>query len=148
MEENKILRVRSLLYDCTKEEVQTIISQIEDQEVLYVYAYNYNWDNGFEIPQLILDNDKCDLSIALLIFYRADGISYLLDKSYNGNLSQWFSFIENLYNLIVERKYHGDRIEFKAPLSRVQLFKLKRILTEQETIFIESIEGESLDVTI
>ena len=30
--------------------------------------------------------NKCVLSIALLIFYRADGTSYLLDKSCNGIL--------------------------------------------------------------
>ncbi|RGS62181.1 DUF4274 domain-containing protein, partial [Roseburia inulinivorans] len=42
-----------------------MISQTEDQEILYVYAYNYNWDNGFDIPQTVLDNKKCDLSIAL-----------------------------------------------------------------------------------
>ena len=29
---------------------------------------------GFDIPQTVLDNKKCDLSIALLIFYRAGGL--------------------------------------------------------------------------
>lgn len=35
---------------------------------------NSAWDNGFDIPQTVLDNKKCDLSIALLIFYRAGGL--------------------------------------------------------------------------
>ena len=26
-----------------------IISQMKDQEILYVYAYNYNWDHGFQL---------------------------------------------------------------------------------------------------
>ena len=74
MDENKIVNVKALLYDADTDEVKRIISQTEDQEILYVYAYNYNWDNGFDIPQTVLDNKKCDLSIALLIFYRAGGL--------------------------------------------------------------------------
>lgn len=147
MEKNKISKVKSLLYDeYTKEEVQAMVSQIEDQEVLYVYAYNYNWDNGFEIPQLILNNDKCDLSIALLVFYRADGISYLFNKSYNERLPNWSSFIKTVYDSILDGKYQRGEIEFKVPLSKVQLFKLQKILTEKENIFVENIVGKNLDI--
>ena len=96
MDENKIVNVKALLYDADTDEVKRIISQTEDQEILYVYAYNYNWDHGFDIPQTVLDNEKCDLSIALLIFYRADGLSYLEDKSDNINLPKWSSFIKRL----------------------------------------------------
>ena len=74
MDENKILRSHTPHKDHDNDEVKRIISQTEDQEILYVYAYNYNWDNGFDIPQTVLDNKKCDLSIALLIFYRAGGL--------------------------------------------------------------------------
>lgn len=147
MEKNKISKVKSLLYDeYTKEEVQAMVSQIEDQEVLYVYAYNYNWDNGFEIPQLILNNDKCDLSIALLVFYRADGISYLFNKSYNERLPNWSSFIKTVYDSILDGKYQRGEIEFTVPLSKVQLFKLQKILTEKENIFVENIVGKNLDI--
>ena len=51
---NKISAVKALLYDCPNNDIQKIISQIEDVEVLYLYAYNYNWDNGFEIIHSIL----------------------------------------------------------------------------------------------
>ena len=66
MDENKIVNVKALLYDADTDEVKRIISQTEDQEILYVYAYNYNWDNGFDIPQTVLDNKKCDLSLSLI----------------------------------------------------------------------------------
>lgn len=149
MEENKISKVKSLLYDeYTKEKVQAIISQMEDQEVLYVYTYNYNWDNGFEIPQSILDNDKCDLSIALLIFYRADGISYLFQKSYNEKLPLWSSFIKTVYDSILDGKYQSGKIAFKVPLSKVQLFQLKKLLSEKENVFVENIVGKNLDINI
>ena len=134
MDENKISSIKALLYDTDNDEVKRTIFQTEDQEILYVYAYNYNWDNGFDIPQTVLDNEKCDLSIALLIFYRADGLSYLTDKSDNVNLPQWSSFIKKLYDSILTGKYQRGKIEFKVPLSKVQLFKIKKAITEAENM--------------
>lgn len=148
MEQNIFLKIKSMLYESAKEDILTIISRIEEPEILYVYIYNYNWDNGFEIPQLILDNDKCDLSIALLIFYSADGSSYLLDKSNDRNLPQWYMFVKKLYDSILRGKYKCGKIQFKVPLSKVQIFKLKKILTEQEDIFFMDIEGENLDIIL
>lgn len=148
MDENKISSVKALLYDTDNDEVKRTIFQTEDQEILYVYAYNYNWDNGFDIPQTVLDNEKCDLNIALLIFYRADGLSYLEDKSDNANLPQWSSFIKRLYDSILTGKYQRGEIEFKVPLSKVQLFKLKKVITEEENIFAENIEGQCLDIDL
>ena len=148
MDENKIVNVKALLYDADTDEVKRIISQTEDQEILYVYAYNYNWDNGFDIPQTVLDNKKCDLSIALLIFYRADGLSYLEDKTDNANLPQWYSFIKRLYDSILTGEYQSGEIEFKVPLSKFQLFKLKKVTTEEENIFTENIEGKCLDIDL
>lgn len=148
MDENKISSVKALLYATDNDEVKRTIFQTEDQEILYVYAYNYNWDNGFDIPQAVLDNEKCDLSIALLIFYRADGLSYLEDKSDNANLPQWSSFIKRLYDSILTGKYQRGEIEFKVPLSKVQFFKLKKIITEEENIFTENIEGKCLDIDL
>ena len=146
MDENKIVSVKALLYDADTDEIKRIISQTEDQEILYVYAYNYNWDNGYDIPQTVLDNEKCDLSIALLIFYRADGLSYLEDKYDNANLPQWSSFIKRLHDSILAGEYQRGEIEFKVPLSKVQLFKLKKVLTEEENIFTENIEGKCLNI--
>lgn len=148
MDENKISSIKALLYDTDNDEVKRTIFQTEDQEILYVYAYNYNWDNGFDIPQTVLDNEKCDLSIALLIFYRADGLSYLEDKSDNANLPQWSSFIKRLYESILTGKYQKGKLEFKVPLSKVQLFKLKKAIAEAEKIFTENIEGKCLDIDL
>ena len=148
MDENKIVNVKALLYDADTDEVKRIISQTEEQEILYVYAYNYNWDNGFDIPQTVLDNEKCDLSIALLIFYRADGLSYLADNQDNVNLPLWSSFIKRLYDSILTGKYQRGKIEFKVPLSKVQLLKLKKVLTKAENIFTENIEGKCLDIDL
>ena len=58
MNKNKISNVKELLYDATNDEVKRAIIQMQDQEILYVYSYNYNWDKGFDIPQSVLDNEK------------------------------------------------------------------------------------------
>lgn len=71
--------INTLLYDNTKEEI------------------HYNWDDGFEIPQAILKHNLCNLSTALLIFYRAEGDTYLMNKSDNQDETEWYSFIKNLY---------------------------------------------------
>lgn len=146
MNQNNISNVKELLYEATNDEVKRVISQTKDQEILYVYAYNYNWDDGFDIPQIILDNEKCDLSIALLMFYRADGLRYLTERPRNTNSAKWFSFVKNLYNSILAGKYQKGEIEFKVPLTKVQLYKIKKILTEEENIFTENIEGKCLDI--
>lgn len=43
-------------------------------------------------------------------------------------------------------KYQKGEIEFKVPLTKVELYKLKKVLTEEENIFIENIEGKCLDI--
>ncbi len=145
MEDNKIKEMKALLYDAEKEEVKRSIVKMNDPEQLYRYAYNYNWDNGFDIPQLILDNNYCELSIALLIFYRADGLNFLVNKGSNENLQQWSAFIKSLYDSILSRAYRKGDIGFKVPLTKVEHYKLKKQITEAENIFIEDIDGKCLD---
>ncbi len=148
MGKNNFSDVEALLYDATKDKVKRFISQNKDQDILYVYAYNYNWDDGYDIPQTILDHEKCDLSIALLIFYSADGLRYLTEKPENRNSSKWHSFVKKLYDSILSGKYQKGEIAFKVPLTKVQLYKLKKVLTEEENIFIENMEGKCLDINL
>ena len=148
MEKNKFSDVEELLYNATNDKVKRFISQNKDQDTLYVYAYNYNWDDGLDIPQAILDHEKCDLSIALLIFYSADGLRYLTEKPENTNSPKWHSFVRRLYDSILAGKYQKGEIGFKVPLTKVQLYKLKKVLTEEEHIFIENIEGKCLDINL
>ena len=148
MDTHEILYLKELLYDRGSHDVQMAISQIKDQEMLYAFAYNYNWDNGFDIPQEILDNEMCDLSTSLLIFYRADGVRYLEEKSENANLPQWSAFIKNLYDSIMSGKYSRGEMEFKVPLTTFQIYKLKKSLTEPEKIFLENIDGICLDIDV
>jgi len=85
----------------------------------------YNWDDGFDLPKELLENPYCDLSLALEIFYLADGYSYLIDKSRSTSLVEWKLFIEKLYVDILEGKYIQIASTFKNPLTKVQRYKLK-----------------------
>ncbi|MBE5872313.1 MAG: DUF4274 domain-containing protein [Lachnospiraceae bacterium] len=146
--ENERSEIRSLLYHNNEDEIKRKIKKITDQKLLYIYAYNYNWDNGFEIPQMIIDNKVCSLSTALLLFYRADGYVYLQEKNMETNLSQWAEFIKKLYCLILMSKFEKSEIQFKVPLSKVQIFKLKKELTPDEMVFVNNIEGIDLDIDL
>lgn len=139
--------VWKLLYQYNKEEVLENIKSIDDERVLFVFMYNYNWDNGFQIPNLILKKECCTLSIAMLIFFNADGIAYLQNKN-NRKLSEWFDFIEQLYKNIVQKKYIVGIVGYKIPLTKVQLFKLRRELSSEEQIFLNDIPGTNEDILI
>lgn len=56
------------------------VAEITDERVLYSLGYSYNWNDGFAVPEAIINNPNCHLSTALAIFYLADGISYLKDR--------------------------------------------------------------------
>ena len=109
--------LEQLLYRDEKDEVLNKIKDIEDEKTLFVFSYNYNWDNGFQIPSVILENENCTLSVALMLFYNADGLNYLQDKRTNDNLPEWSNFIELLYKNIVKKKYILGKISFEIPKS-------------------------------
>ena len=129
------------LYNDSVSQAVNYVSNIEDEETLFVYAYNYNWDNGFDVPTEILKNCNCSLSIALLIFNASDGILYLQDKESADGTKIWISFISNLYKKILNNDFKKGKTSFDPQLSRVQEFKLKKVINDEEYIFITPIEG-------
>lgn len=149
MNEEKEKIIQQMLYEKDIEEVLKELPSINDSELLYVYAYNYNWDNGFKIPKKILLKDCCDLSTALMIFYSADGVRYLQNKDEkNDNLKEWSVFIKDLYDMILENRFIKSDIKFVPPLSKVQVFKLKKDLVKEEYVFLENIGYNDLNITL
>lgn len=149
MDKNKETIVRQMLYDKDKEEVLKELYDINDPEILYLYTNNYNWDNGFEIPRKILLKSCCELSTALMMFYAADGDRYLQDKDENnGNLKEWSIFIKELYNRIISNEFLKGDIKFVPPLSKVQIFKLKKIISDEESVFLEELGSYDLNITL
>lgn len=140
--------IQNLLYNNSIKDVKNTLSSCTDKKILHVYAFNYNWNNGFELPQAIINNPACTLGTALMVFYLADGYRYLIEKNESSDIPEWLSFISNLYKLISNNSFTDKSIAFTVPLSKVQIFKLKKQLNENEQIFITPIEGENLDVFV
>ena len=130
------------LYNDTNTQAVKFVEGLEDEESLFVYASEYNWDNGFDVPQAILQNPNCSLSVALLVFHSVDGILYLEDKSSAEGTRRWRSFVSALYKRILKGEFPKGNVPFDPQLSRVQAYKLKKCLSEKEMIFITPIGTE------
>lgn len=124
--------IQNLLYTMSIESVKDTLSSCRNSKILHIYAYNYNWNNGFDIPQTIVDNPACSLGTALIVFYLADGYRYLSERNESSDIPDWLSFITNLYNHISAGNFADHSIAFYVPLSKVQIFKLKKQLNENE----------------
>lgn len=129
------------LYNDTVEQAVRFVESIKTEEELGIYAYNYNWDNGFDVPKAILKNGNCSLSIALMVFHASDGILFLQDKETEDGTAAWKEFISNLYEGILAGKFSSGKLSFDPQLSKVQEYRIKKSLDEKEWIFITSIAG-------
>ena len=118
------------------------LKSLKSEVELKNFLEEYNWDDGFTIPAKILENEYCTLQIALRVFWLADGYSYLLERENASNDTKWITFMNNLYNNILEGRYYSGKTSFDPELNKVQLYKFKKILSENELIFITKIEGE------
>lgn len=168
----KIEFVQDLLYHCGKFEYLSdtrnyeleiiaikeldIIKSIKDSEILHLYAYNYNWDNGFNIPNAIIENPNCDISTALTLLFIGDnaeylwcGTSYSKEVSVDQNTQIWLDFLTNLANKLMNGEFKSYGIAFENPLSRVEKYHLEKDLTNKEKeVFFQSVEGKNLDICI
>ena len=73
MNAEQLKKLSDILHSENKSEVVKLVQSINAEEELFVLLDNYNWDNGFEVPEAIITHTNCTLSVALLAFYRADG---------------------------------------------------------------------------
>lgn len=139
--------VTYLIYECEYlQETKKLVKEIDDEETLFAYANNYNWDDGFEIPSIILKNKHCKLATALKIFYDAGGGEALLEKSLMRGSDKWAKFVKALYNQIMQNKYEQGAVGYIIPLTKVQKYKTGKVIAENERIFITDVEG--IDATI
>ena len=65
-----------------------------------------------------------------------------MDKRANDNLPNWSEFIEILYKKIIGNKFMTGTVAYEIPLTKIQLFKLSKILSTKEEIFVNNIMGE------
>ncbi len=146
MDTKKELYVSNFIYNMSLNEKLLEVERIDDSDLLHLIMYNYNWDNGFRIPELVLDNKKCEMSTALLIFYSAGGEELLFNKKLIAiDENERLRFVSGLYDRIIENDFLQGDIFFEPPLTKVELYKLKKILGDSEKAFIESIGDRKID---
>ncbi len=90
---------------------------------------DYNWDDGFETPNEMVNDPNCDLALALEIFYLADGYSFITrtsEDSISVYESEWNEFVSNLYINILNNRYKKTDVSFYIPLTKVQKYKLSK----------------------
>ena len=148
MDNSKKEYVYKLLYSENKKDTIDAIKTITDSKLLHIIAANYNWDDGFEIPYNIINNDNCDLGTALKVFYDADGYRVLENREElnNSNSKEWTSFILQLEDRILNNKFNVNHIKFIPPLTKVQIFKLKKSNPNINKVFIEENNGEMVEI--
>ena len=129
------------LYNDSVPQAINYVKTIKDEEALFVYAYNYNWDNGFDVPTEILNNESCTLSIALLIFSLSDGFLFLEDKETECGTKAWSNFINDLYKRIASKSFPAGKAAYDPQLTKVQEYKLKKVINDNELLFMTPIDG-------
>ncbi|MDE1412443.1 DUF4274 domain-containing protein, partial [Bacillus licheniformis] len=72
MDKKDIKFLEELLYNTDKDDLVRVTRNIENPVILQVFAANYNWNSGFDVPKAILENENCDYGTGLLMFHYAD----------------------------------------------------------------------------
>ena len=151
MDNQQIQQIADILYAESNAKAVASLEQLQTEDELFVLLDNFNWNNGFEVPKAVLTHSKCSLSVALLAFYRADGIRYLLEgeAAFANSLSmEWEGFVKNVYTKILRGQFPSGTISFQPEITKIQKFKLKKLKPEIDERFLEGISGKDLNVVI
>ena len=151
MDNHQLQKISDILYAESNAKAVSYIKSLQTEDELFVLLDNFNWDNGFEVPQAVIEHSKCTLSIALLAFYRADGIRYLLDAEaafVNSSSKEWEEFVKDVYDRIIRRTFPDGNISFRPEITRIQKFKLKKLKPALNPIFIDGVSGKDLNIVI
>lgn len=65
MVNSEITYLVGLLYNTDKNILISQLKKVDNSLILHYFAANYNWNSGFEVPTVILDNEACDLGTGL-----------------------------------------------------------------------------------
>ncbi|APM37846.1 DUF4274 domain-containing protein [Clostridium kluyveri] len=148
MDNTKYKWLQDILYEENPDIIESQIERIDNSISLHIFAGNYNWNNGFKIPNNIINNEYCDLGTALMLFYSADGYRMLEDEQgfASSNLDKWKEFLTTLYNRIINKQFKQQNIAFTPPLTKIQIFKLKKKSADISSIFLENLAGNEVEI--
>ena len=140
---------QELLYSIFDKEdtaLYDFISTTTDSILLHMIAVNYNWDDGFEAPQCIINNKNCDLATALMVFELAEGYILFFDEPESDYNVAWFKFVTELKSKIENGFYSKKAIQYIPELSRADKYKLKKAFPDIPDVFLEGIVGEEVQI--
>ena len=140
---------QELLYDIFQKEDADLfdfISATTDSILLHMIAGNYNWDDGFEVPQYIIQNKNCDLGTALMIFELAEGYILYFEELEIDDNDVWFKFVTELKDNIEKGLYSKKSIQYIPELSRADKYKLKKTFPDIPDVFLDGVAGEEVQM--
>lgn len=148
MDEKDIIFIEQLLYNTDKDYVVNQLKNMDNPLLLHYFAANYNWNSGFDIPTVILDNEACDLGTGLLMFHYADGYRLLesSDEFSSSSLEEWKVFLIMIYNKLLNLDFKSQDISFDPELTKIQKYKLKKNNPDLPDVLISKSPGKEIDV--
>lgn len=151
MDETKLNKLLYILYSESNDKAVELVKSINSEDELFVLLDNYNWYNGFEVPEAIINHPNCTLPVTLLAFHRADGIQYLLEGEaiFANRLSKsWKDFIKEVYDKILKKKYPNGSISFQHEITKIQKFKLNKLNPNFDSFILDGVLGKDLHIRL
>lgn len=151
MDAEQLKKLSDILYFESKAEAVKLVQSINSEDELFVLLDNYNWDNDFEVPEAIITHTNCTLSVALLAFYRADGLRYLFegeDAIANSLSKSWETFIKKIYDKIMKEHYPIGNISYYPEITNIQKFKLKKLHPNLSSFILDGVSGKDLHILL
>ncbi|MGG1238564.1 DUF4274 domain-containing protein [Bacillus sonorensis] len=148
MDKKNINFLEELLYNTEKDSTISRVRNIDDPLLLHVFAANYNWNSGFDVPKAIIENENCDFGTGLLLFHYADGYRMLEnpDDVSTSTLKEWKDFLVQTYNKLINLQFKSQNISFDPELTKIQKFKLKKSNPNIPDILLDKSPGHVVDV--
>ena len=107
---------------------------------------HYNWENGLDFPNQVVNHPNCELGTALKAFYLAGGELYLRHITEESGLPDgWLEFMGSLYDRVVSGLYTGRFVGFTVPLSKTKRYLLLKAFPDTPDVFINNIAGSKTD---
>ncbi|WP_255301505.1 DUF4274 domain-containing protein [Bacillus sp. AFS040349] len=121
---------------------------IDNPLLLYCFSANYNWNNGLDVPTVILENEACDLGTGLLMFHYADGYRLLesSDEISSSSLEEWKVFLRKIYNKLLSLDFKSQDISFDPELTKIQKYKIKKNNPDLPGVLISKSPGKEIDI--
>ena len=148
MDKEDIIFLEQLLYNTDKNYIMSQLTNTNNSLLLHYFAANYNWNSGFEVPTVILENEACDFGTGLLMFHYADGYRMLEnpDEVSSSSLEDWKDFLGKVYNKLINLEFKSQNISFDPELTKIQKYKLKKSNPNIPDILISKSPGDVVDI--